>query len=495
MKNFLKSFSGGKYIFLFLKTILTFAILTLVWPLASNAQILRISKNNQYLERTDGTPFLWLGDTAWELFHKLNREDASFYLENRADKGFTIILAVVLAELDGLRIPNAYGEIPLIEMDPTRPNERYFEHVDFIINEAERLGLLMGVLPTWGDKVTPAHGGGPIIFDEKNALIYGEFLGNRYKGKSIVWILGGDRDISHENEKLVWRAMAEGIKKGDGGIHLISYHPRGPGSSYKNLHNEQWLDFNMHQSSHAEKYHPVYEFGDILQKVEPRKPFLEAEPAYEDIPVRFWEYIDWNEPLRVPANVLKSDKTIHTTSYFANGYFNDHDVRVHGYWNFMSGACGYTYGNNAIWQMFEKGSGFAIPCLTDWREALNRPGAAQIKHMRYIFEEYSFAKLVPEQSIIKGENPKDSTHIRVSMAADQSFILAYLSVGQPVNLDLTKLKHRPIASWYNPRNGQFMPIGGVKIRRHHEFVPPSNGIGNDWLLVIEKKKDVLSKKK
>ena len=43
-----------------------------------------------------------IGDTAWELFHRLNREDAMMYLENRADKVFTVIKAVVLAELDGL---------------------------------------------------------------------------------------------------------------------------------------------------------------------------------------------------------------------------------------------------------------------------------------------------------------------------------------------------------------------------------------------------------
>jgi hypothetical protein len=56
----------------------------------------------------DGRPFFWLGDTAWELFHRLNREEATRYLEDRASKGFTVIQAVALAELDGLNTPNAY---------------------------------------------------------------------------------------------------------------------------------------------------------------------------------------------------------------------------------------------------------------------------------------------------------------------------------------------------------------------------------------------------
>jgi hypothetical protein len=45
--------------------------------------------------------FFWLGDTAWELFHRLTREEAERYLENRRAKRFTVIQAVALAELDG----------------------------------------------------------------------------------------------------------------------------------------------------------------------------------------------------------------------------------------------------------------------------------------------------------------------------------------------------------------------------------------------------------
>ena len=60
---------------------------------------LRVTANHRYLEFTDGTPFFYLGDTAWELFHRLNREDATKYLENRAGKGFTVIQAVVLLSL------------------------------------------------------------------------------------------------------------------------------------------------------------------------------------------------------------------------------------------------------------------------------------------------------------------------------------------------------------------------------------------------------------
>jgi hypothetical protein len=112
---------------------------------------LRVSENHRNLQFEDGTTFFYLADTAWELFHRLNREDASRYLANRSQKGFNVIQAVILAELEGLTVPNAYGDLPLAGGDITRPNEDYFRHVDFIVDQAEALGLFMGILPTWAD--------------------------------------------------------------------------------------------------------------------------------------------------------------------------------------------------------------------------------------------------------------------------------------------------------------------------------------------------------
>ena len=82
---------------------------------------LKISENGRFIVHADGTPFFYLGDTAWELFHRLNREEADRYLENRAKKGFTVIQAVAIAELDGHTVPNPYKHLPLIDMDPARP--------------------------------------------------------------------------------------------------------------------------------------------------------------------------------------------------------------------------------------------------------------------------------------------------------------------------------------------------------------------------------------
>ena len=34
---------------------------------------LKVTKDGHYLQYEDGTPFFWLGDTGWELFHRLKK--------------------------------------------------------------------------------------------------------------------------------------------------------------------------------------------------------------------------------------------------------------------------------------------------------------------------------------------------------------------------------------------------------------------------------------
>jgi len=134
---------------------------------AAAAPRLKVSENRHFLVHEDGRPFFYLGDTAWELFHRLDREEADRYLRDRAHKGFTVVQAVALAELDGLEDPNAYGHRPLRNGDPAQPDVRegpdndYWDHVDWVVERANALGLTIGFLPTWGDKWNKKWGRAP----------------------------------------------------------------------------------------------------------------------------------------------------------------------------------------------------------------------------------------------------------------------------------------------------------------------------------------------
>jgi Protein of unknown function (DUF4038) len=83
------------------------------------------------------------------------------------------------------------------------------------------------MLPTWGDKWNQKWGVGPEIFTPESAHAYGAFLGRRYAQRPIIWILGGDRPIETEAHRLVVRAMAAGLRAGEGGRHLLGFHSWG----------------------------------------------------------------------------------------------------------------------------------------------------------------------------------------------------------------------------------------------------------------------------
>ncbi len=198
---------------------------------AAETPRLKVSDNKRFLVTADGRPFFWLGDTAWELFHRLNREEAARYLDDRARKGFTVIQAVAIAEFDGHTDPNPYGHLPLIDLDPAQPaaasvaGGNYWDHVDFIVAEANKRGLYIGFLPTWGRYWHDNIKDGKPLFTPANAETYGEWLGQRYRNAGLVWILGGDRPIDNDEQMEIIRSMARGLRKGDGGAHLITFHP------------------------------------------------------------------------------------------------------------------------------------------------------------------------------------------------------------------------------------------------------------------------------
>lgn len=425
----------------------------------SQAQ-LKVSSDQRFLLSSDGKPFFWLGDTAWELFHRLNREEADLYLEDRAEKGFTVIQAVILAELDGLNVPNPYGEKPLIDNDPLKPNESYFKHVDYIIRKAEKLGLVMALLPSWGDKWNKASWGkGPEIFTPKNARAYGEFLGKRYKSNSIVWVLGGDRGIENQEDRDIITAMAEGLRKGDGGTHLQTFHPPGDKSSYDYFPQANWIDFHMSQSGHSTASRN-YKFNIKSAALNPLKPHLDGEPRYEDHPDR-WEPIKY-------------------------GWMDDFDVRQTAYWSMLSGAFGHTYGNHNIWQFWTEEREPVSWARTHWKAALDHPGSFQLGLMRQLFESREWQSLNPDLSIFAGENPENAEYNAGAISSTGDFLIAYLPYGKETTFNTHKLKANKLKAWlFNPRDGHSISLGSFKNSGTKTVKPHSIGRGSDWVVIIE----------
>ncbi|WP_167615749.1 glycoside hydrolase family 140 protein [Maribellus sediminis] len=419
---------------------------------------LQVSENHRFLVFDDGSPFFYLGDTAWELFHRLSKEDAEKYLENRRAKGFTVIQAVILAELDGLNTPNMEGEKPLVDNDPTKINEAYFKHVDWVIRKAEEKGLFVGLLPTWGDKVDKKWGVGPVIFNAENARKYGEIVGNRYKDfKNIIWINGGDRSGGGDNFP-IWNALAEGIKSVDKN-HLMTFHPMGENSSSMWFHNSDWLDFNMMQTGHGQRSYAIYQRMMVpdYQKT-PVKPVFDGEPRYEDHP-HGWK----------PEEL---------------GWFDDADVRQACYWNLFSGGFGHTYGCHAIWQMLSPDRdpvGFA---RNNWYDDIDLPGAWDMIHARKLMESRPFTDRIPFPQIVKNESVPETDYIVATRGED--YVMVYIPTGLAASLDL-RLCEWPKAKawWYNCRTGDVSKIGKINTNQIKSFKPETSGRGEDYVLILD----------
>jgi Protein of unknown function (DUF4038)/Putative collagen-binding domain of a collagenase len=454
------------------RKILVAAVAALLIGTTLPAQFLRVSDNQRFLITEKGDPFFWLGDTGWEMLHRLDRNEMEHYMRNRSGKGFTVIQTVILGEIDGLTFPNMEDNLPFEDFDPSRPNEGFFELVDYAVRQAEEFGLVLALLPTWHSYVLP--GSHPLlneeaVFNPENAYAYGKFLGERYKDASnIVWVLGGDWPAGPQIE--IWDAMAKGLEDGELGAHLITYHPRGQQTSSTWLHNREWLDFNMVQTGHQAPSFNVYDWIYNDYMLTPAKPVVNGEPAYEDIGI-------WFNPV--------------------NGRHDDYEVRKQAYWSVFAGAFGHTYGNNNIWQINRNDESSRIWPNKSWDKALESPGAGQLGYLRRLMESRPFLSRIPDQGILPGENPSyASDHIQVTRdgtpgGKDASYIMAYIPYYKSFKLKTDVIQAGKLKVWwFNPQTGHAFPQGIIENSGEYEFsnwdpmFKEGEG-GPDWVVVID----------
>ena len=460
-------------------------VLGLMLTRAGQAQYLRISDNHRFLVTEEGKPFFYLADTAWELFHRADRDEADFYLRNRAGKGFTAVQAVVLSEINGLTVKNREGQLPLIDLDPTKPNENYFALVDFVVDRAASYRIYTVLLPTWGswveDKPHPLFEN-HAIFNPQNAFLYGRWLGKRYSGKwNGIWMLGGDRDPQPHMD--LWDALARGLKDGDQGKHLMTYHPYGGTSSSQWLESRPWLDFNVIQVGHDRTSNFDADAVTHDYHLNHPKPVLDGETTYEDHPVNFTA---------------------------ANPRFSAYDVRKAAYWAVFAGAFGHTYGNANVWQMYRHEYVPIVAAHEEWMPSLESEGAFEMIHLRHLMESRPFRSRIPDQNLLivdgisselgssglgPGPAGRDSDRIQVTRDGstgknDATYLMAYLPIVRDVRLNTSVIAGNKLCAWwYDPRHGLAYPLGIFNNKgkfspgwkdRIRETQP-----GPDWVLVVD----------
>lgn len=434
---------------------------------------LRVSDNGHFLVTQDGTPFFWLGDTAWSLT-KLSNDDIRLYLTDRAAKGFTGIQVTGGFNEDWM----GFRESPFLDGDTDRPRESYWRHVDFIVDEAARQGLYVDLVVMWGQAYKQAFDG-----DAEKARRLGLWLGTRYRDRSnVIWVVSGEYDSINDyvptlsdEQRALFVAMAEGLRLGHGGRQLMSIHPGAPASSAPEFHQEPWLDFNMLQSGHMDdaqawqchwsggRCGEAYELVATEYDRRPVKPVIDAEPIYDTKPDGFYMGAPGPGP-RVGEDVM----------------------RRKAYWAVFAGAFGHVYGHNDIEIFYVPGEPTSNGQRGHWQKALDAPAAGQLRHLRTLVESRPMLTRIPDQSLIASDPGRGIHHAQATRASDGTYAWIYLPTGGSVVANLERLAAPGTASWFDPRTGQTIPVGGFVNRGTREFDAPGEvRSGNDWVLVLD----------
>lgn len=449
----------------------TFAILPSVVCNAASANAerpwdhgkLTVSADGRYLCHADSTPFFWMGETAWLLPERLNRDEAAYYLSRVADAGFNVVQIQTINDVPAI---NIYGSKSMPGTDFVFDNidhadeYGYWDNVDHIVKTAGKEGIYVGMVCIWGGLVKAGK------MDVEQARRYGEFLGKRYRDcPNIVWIIGGD--IRGDVKPEVWTALAESIKANDPN-HLMTFHPFGRTLSARWFNDAPWLDFNMFQSGHrrygqrkgdgdysdpSDNEEDNWRYVDEALAMNPRKPVLDGEPSYEGIPQGLH---DPKEPR-----------------------WTDRDVRRYAYWSCFAGAAGHTYGNNSIMQFYRPGLPPAYGAEKSWTDALDDAGLNQMKHLKRLMTTFDPSTRRPDNSVIIGETGE--RYDRLTALRGNDYLLVYNYSGRDMEIDLTKISGTKKHAWYfNPVDGQLTDLGEYD-GRSVRFKP---GEGEDVVLIV-----------
>ena len=457
--------------------------------------IVKVSTDKRCLVHENGKPFFMLGDTVWAMVVRLGREDVVLFLNNRKAKGFNAFLPVLHTPFFAEPNPKTVYGHRMFEGDarnpdltrprvvhgggPDNPND-FWDHIDFIVREAEKRGIYVGFLPVWGNS---------LVSNKKSytngiARAYGEFVGRRYQGApNIFWVLGGDcvpfadRSVDGADQRPVYRAMAEGIVKGVTGespawnkAHaawdkvLMTFHHSPTGKAEQALWwgQDAWHDFYMFQSAHGSyDLRSDQSFVAPLYNASARKPVLDGEPCYEHHGLRQYN--------------------------MTGPIFDDYDIRQRAYFSTLAGSIGHVYGNANVWHFedpHDNLQGKWTTKIVHWKQDMDSKGSFHMTHLKTLWDSRSLAGRMPAKDILA--KPLSGARQLVAIKG-KGYAMVYAPFGDNISVKLGRLGFKEKKCWwYNPRDGKAELIKTTASNGNETFNPPGDAVRkNDWLLVID----------
>jgi hypothetical protein len=437
-------------------------------------QFITLDPSGRYLINSiTSKPVFIVGDSAWSLITQLSDADAELYLSDRAARGVNYIWCAAADNTYQARPPrDYYGDKPFDGDDFTHEDEKYWAHVDHVLQMAAVHGITVALDPAFAG-LSPNDG--YLASYQKSAsevlAAYGEFLAKRYQASpNLIWALGGDVDPSTGVVPKV-EALAEGIRAYDE-VHLMVAEGQPQHSSEDTFGPAAWMDLN-------------------------------------------WLYF---HTTNIPSGVAASyAHGAGLPSFLGEGWYeSDHEMseleyREQGYRAVLSGANlgDGGFGNSPMWYF---NAGFSAKAgEPDWRSQLGSEGSKGLTYFGDLFRSREHWLLIPDlnhevmtagydsretlswaRELIRAQVRREPYRLGSESAiaartADGQTIIAYVPDGgtSTVSIAMNKISDpngEAMCWWFNPRDGSSSPIGVFAARGTHKFTPPDL---NDWVLVID----------
>jgi hypothetical protein len=417
-----------------------------------------LSADRRSLAHADGTPFLWLADTAWNAPLQANADEWGLYLRERVRQGFTTVQWMATQTLS---LPNGDrdGQLAFEGHERIAINPAFFQRLDGMQDALNDVGLLSAPVllwaAEWSDEAINRRNPG-FTLPEDQAIVLARYMVARWGANHVAWMLNGDGPYGGAKAAR-WQRIGRAVF-GDGPHAPVMLHPNGMNIAWDEFASEPWLDMTTYQSGHGDDDATLRWLhsgppSEVWRR-DPPRPIINLEPPYED-----------------------------HLAYHSRQRFNAHAVRRALYWSMLNApTAGVSYGGHGVWG-WDDGSGppEAHPntgTARPWRDALHLPAADQIAHLAACFTALPWWHLRPAQELLASQPGEQAAAHHIAAAqTDHSAALIYTPEQQPIVL---RAAPRGTASWFDPRTGARTPAqasdGGTS------FTPPEPG---DWVLLLE----------
>ena len=397
-----------------------------------------VEKGNYHMNHRDGTPFFWLGCTAWNGGLKSTPEEWEHYLEQRARLGYNVI-QLVGTQWRGCD-QNSQGQVAFGGSGRIKLNPDFFQHFDGKMDRINAHGHMAGLVLLWalpfgsGMELSPGY-----YLPDREAILLARYMVARYGAHHVTWLLGGDGKYWDELEDR-WKYIGQEVFR-DKPQGISTTHPMG-GKWIGDIYgNENWYQIDGYQSSHGTGQRTVELITKTVAegwKQQSPKPVINLEPCYEEIRYSIFE----------------------------------DDVRNACYWSvFAAPPSGITYGADGIWPWIREGETAlnhrANLKVSTWDKAIELPGSRQIAWLGDFMRRWEWWNLRPAQDLLLDQPGQENYkhHLSVLKSSDHKIILVYVPAEK---LELSLLLPPAMEynyQWFDPRTGTYTEAEGPNTKR------------------------------